>query len=109
KYDVPSPNLQDNLINLFGLKPLADSVARTDPITGAKNKLRKSYKGHIADLIGKNQIPTNHTILPLIDSPLFESRPALKPFDTSVLRDAFKFDKSTVAVGFDSSLLGLND
>lgn len=32
-------------------------MARQDPVTGAKKKLRKSYKGKIMDLPGKPEIP----------------------------------------------------
>lgn len=32
-------------------------MARQDPTTGLKKKLRKSYKGKILDLPGKNEIP----------------------------------------------------
>ena len=32
-------------------------MARQDPVTGAKKKLRKSYKGKIMELPGKPEIP----------------------------------------------------
>lgn len=45
------PHASQNLFELYGLNPLARSVARTDPVTGEKiNKLRKSYEGHIKAL-----------------------------------------------------------
>ncbi|KAK4690935.1 hypothetical protein P7C71_g5961, partial [Lecanoromycetidae sp. Uapishka_2] len=45
-----------NLLCLYGLNGLQESVARFDPITGEKNKLRKSYEGHLKTLglAGKN-------------------------------------------------------
>ena len=51
----------DNLIRLYGLNPIATSVARRDPQTGAKiNKLRKSYEGQIKQfqLSGRNKAVT---------------------------------------------------
>ncbi|KAL6702596.1 hypothetical protein ACN47E_001326 [Coniothyrium glycines] len=45
------PHGSQNLFKLYGLEPLASSVARNDPVTGEKiNKLRKSYEGHIKAL-----------------------------------------------------------
>ncbi|KAK2784890.1 hypothetical protein FQN52_008826 [Onygenales sp. PD_12] len=52
----PSPNL--DLVSLYGLGPVAASVARTDPVTGEKiNRLRKSYEGKIKGLglAGRNK------------------------------------------------------
>lgn len=50
------PPLTKNLLSLYGLDSLQESVARFDPITGEKNKLRKSYEGHLKTLglAGKN-------------------------------------------------------
>lgn len=52
----PNPSL--DLVSLYGLGPVAASVARTDPITGEKiNRLRKSYEGKIKGLglAGRNK------------------------------------------------------
>ncbi|KAL9007182.1 MAG: hypothetical protein Q9188_000116 [Gyalolechia gomerana] len=52
------PQLQQDLLTLYGLKPLADTVARLDPDTGKKiNKVRKSYEGKIKNfgLAGRNR------------------------------------------------------
>ena len=52
------PPLTQNLIPLFGLQPLAATVARTDPVTGEKiNKMRKSYEGQLKTLglAGRNK------------------------------------------------------
>lgn len=47
----PKPPLTSNLIALYGLGPLAASVARFDPLTGEKiNKMRKSYEGQLKTL-----------------------------------------------------------
>lgn len=56
-YEPSRPSATHNLIDLYGLGNLASSVARFDPLTGEKRKLRKSYKNHIADLPGKHDIP----------------------------------------------------
>ncbi|KAL8693390.1 MAG: hypothetical protein Q9218_001782 [Villophora microphyllina] len=53
-----TPHLQQDLLALFGLQPLAATVARTDPITGEKiNKMRKSYEGQVKrlGLAGRNR------------------------------------------------------
>lgn len=43
--------LTSNLISLYGLQPLAASVARFDPVKGEKiNKMRKSYEGQLKTL-----------------------------------------------------------
>jgi hypothetical protein len=50
------------LVSLYGLGPVAASVARTDPVTGEKiNRLRKSYEGKIKQLglAGRNK-PLKH-------------------------------------------------
>ncbi|KAL8702412.1 MAG: hypothetical protein Q9201_004413 [Fulgogasparrea decipioides] len=58
------PHLQQDLLTLFGLQPLAATVARTDPNTGEKiNKIRKSYEGKVKGfgLAGRNRaVKQNH-------------------------------------------------
>ncbi|MCJ1318697.1 hypothetical protein MMC15_004027 [Xylographa vitiligo] len=52
------PHPSQDLISLYGLSPLAATVARTDPITGEKiNKLRKSYEAQVKTLglAGRNK------------------------------------------------------
>ncbi|KAJ5606226.1 hypothetical protein N7510_009007 [Penicillium lagena] len=52
----PDPSL--DLISLYGLGPVAQSVARVDPTTGDKiNRLRKSYEGKLKGLglAGRNK------------------------------------------------------
>lgn len=51
-----------DLISLYGLGPIAKSVARMDPVTGEKiNRLRKSYEGKLKGLglAGRNK-PVKH-------------------------------------------------
>ncbi|THZ16397.1 Rox3-domain-containing protein [Aureobasidium pullulans] len=60
-HPISRPHPNENLINLYGLQSIANSVRRTDPITGEKiNKLRKSYEGKVKNfgLTGKNK-PTD--------------------------------------------------
>jgi hypothetical protein len=51
------------------LTPLANAVARFDPVTGKKNTMRKSYQGHIKDLPGKNIIKPDAVIREIIRVP----------------------------------------
>ncbi|KAI4754470.1 Rox3-domain-containing protein [Aureobasidium sp. EXF-3400] len=60
-HPISRPHPNENLINLYGLQSIANSVRRTDPVTGDKiNKLRKSYEGKVKNfgLSGKNK-PTD--------------------------------------------------
>ncbi|KAL8953072.1 MAG: hypothetical protein Q9222_001065 [Ikaeria aurantiellina] len=61
---MQTPHLQQDLLALFGLAPLAATVARTDPNTGEKiNKMRKSYEGKVKGfaLAGRNRaVKHNH-------------------------------------------------
>ncbi|EEQ28654.1 conserved hypothetical protein [Microsporum canis CBS 113480] len=53
---LPTPKF--DIVSLYGLGPIAASVARTDPVTGEKiNRLRKSYEGKIKGLglAGRNK------------------------------------------------------
>ncbi|PGH17162.1 hypothetical protein AJ79_01300 [Helicocarpus griseus UAMH5409] len=57
-YTTSGPNPSLDLVSLYGLGPVAASVARTDPVTGEKiNRLRKSYEGKIKGLClaGRNK------------------------------------------------------
>ncbi|KAI9790230.1 MAG: hypothetical protein M1816_005255, partial [Peltula sp. TS41687] len=51
------PHPTQDLLSLYSLQPLAATVARTDPVTGEKRKIRKTYKGKIQQfgLAGRNQ------------------------------------------------------
>ncbi|RPB27899.1 Rox3-domain-containing protein [Terfezia boudieri ATCC MYA-4762] len=51
------PRPTTSIFPIYNLTSIAESVARQDPVTGAKKKLRKSYKGKIMDLPGKPEIP----------------------------------------------------
>ncbi|KAH0538643.1 hypothetical protein FGG08_004780 [Glutinoglossum americanum] len=55
-HPMSKPHPTQDLLSLYSLQPLAASVARYDPKTREKRKLRKSYKGKIQafDLAGRN-------------------------------------------------------
>ncbi|KAK9352510.1 Rox3 mediator complex subunit-domain-containing protein [Lipomyces doorenjongii] len=109
-YTQPPVSATHNLIPLFGLSTIQTSVARTDPVTGAKRKLRKSYKGHIADLPGKNEIPTEHYILRLVHAPPPDPPvPIDRPLDQALLEKVFSMDKTPESgvAGFDAGVLGV--
>ncbi|KAK9452144.1 Rox3 mediator complex subunit-domain-containing protein [Limtongia smithiae] len=124
-YDTPTPSASANLIPLFGLSAIAASVARQDPVTGAKRKLRKSYKGHIAEFPGKNEIPTEHYLLRLIYAPTANDPPpplgvapggtsAAPPvpelhLDKQLLDSIFAMEKTPYSgiPGFDPAALGI--
>ncbi|KAJ6048663.1 uncharacterized protein N7446_011346 [Penicillium canescens] len=55
---VTGPDPSVDLVSLYGLGPIAHSVARLDPVTGEKiNRLRKSYEGKLKGLglAGRNK------------------------------------------------------
>lgn len=61
----PDPSL--DLVSLYGLGPIAKSVARMDPVTGEKiNRLRKSYEGKLKGLglAGRNKPVKNEPGMP---------------------------------------------
>lgn len=63
------PSAAQDLVALYSLTPLANAVARFDPVTGKKNTMRKSYQGHIKDLPGKNIIKPDSVIREIIRVP----------------------------------------
>ncbi|KAL4920262.1 hypothetical protein BDW62DRAFT_209112 [Aspergillus aurantiobrunneus] len=61
-HNATGPDPSVDLISLYGLGPVAKSVARNDPVTGEKiNRLRKSYEGKLKGLglAGRNK-PVKH-------------------------------------------------
>lgn len=57
-HPLSKPHPTQDLVGLYSLSALASTVARRDPVTGAKiNKLRKSYEGKVKkqDLPGRNK------------------------------------------------------
>lgn len=57
-HNATGPDINLDLVSLYGLGPVAKSVARVDPTTGEKiNRLRKSYEGKLKGLglAGRNK------------------------------------------------------
>ncbi|KAI5817440.1 Rox3 mediator complex subunit-domain-containing protein [Pyronema omphalodes] len=50
------PDPEENLLQLYNLNAVVDKVARYDPVTKRKNKLRKSYKGFIGGISGRHEV-----------------------------------------------------
>ncbi|KAH3677187.1 hypothetical protein WICMUC_001768 [Wickerhamomyces mucosus] len=112
-YKKSAPHPTQDLISLYNLNNIANSVARLseDGTTGVK--LRKSYKAHISDLPGKHSIiPKERTISPIVFAPDREGAPiVIKNFDAKPLSYNIDFDKSsdTGIPGFDPSNLAIGD
>jgi len=127
------PDPTDNLLQLYGLKSTVDKVARFDT-TGKKNKLRKSYKGHIAGLSGKIEVITRPTQLgqmpmlePGVDPDEYKlqhlaffpeeewrlqnvlGKEMTRSFDMAKLRRGLAGITKGEIPGFDASILGLDD
>lgn len=86
-----APTGRVSLLDIYGLREFANSVARQDPESGAKRKLRKSYKNHIADLPGKQPIPgQGETQWTLIDAAMC---PAPHNLDDCLKRLEFSDDQ----------------
>lgn len=106
-----SPSGTMDLIVTYELKELASLVARQDPATGQKRKLRKSYKNHISDLPGKHLVPnqgeTPWSLVNLaLQPPIGPSQELTRPIKPSLLK-ALKFERSAGngVPGFDPKLL----
>ncbi|ODV81862.1 uncharacterized protein CANTADRAFT_44591 [Suhomyces tanzawaensis NRRL Y-17324] len=111
-YSAPTPSPLDNLLSLYGLEPIARSLARTKPDGSKGVKLRKSYKNHIQDLPGKHQIPGPKTLPPgLLDPMVAQAPDIIKELDPELLREALKFDKTSIngIPGFNTADLAIND
>lgn len=111
EYGKYEPSGSEDLTSLYGLTPLANSVARFDVVTGEKKKLRKSYKNQIADLYGRHTIPTTQnswSLLQLGRMPLQHVR-KIQTFDQDLMSQALSLDKTpnTGIQGFDVSLLAM--
>ncbi|CCG24577.1 hypothetical protein CORT_0F03530 [Candida orthopsilosis Co 90-125] len=112
KYQPSKPTPLQNLLQLYNLEPVAQSLSRTNP-DGSKNvKLRKSYKAHISDLPGKHQIPEPKTIpIGLMDPSIGQHPDIINQFDSELLKKALKFDRTPIngIPGFDAADLAIGD
>ncbi|KAI5964488.1 ROX3 [Candida theae] len=111
-YQPSKPTPLQNLLHLYNLEPVAESLSRTNP-DGSKNvKLRKSYKAHISDLPGKHQIPEPKSIpIGLMDPSIAQHPDIINSFDEELLKRALKFDKTPIngIPGFDVADLAIGD
>lgn len=100
------------MLKLYGLEPIAQSLARTKSDGSKGVKLRKSYKNHILDLPGKHQIPGEKPVNgALLDPELAQQPDVIKQIGSDLLNHALKFDKSPIngIPGFNSADLAIND
>lgn len=107
---APSP--LDNLLAVYGLEEIAQSLARTKNDGTKGVKLRKSYKNHILDLPGKHQIPSAKPISEHMLNPDYGKGPDLiKAINTDVLKMALSFEKTPIngLPGFDTADLAICD
>lgn len=127
-----NPPLRGDIISLYGLKPMADALARTKPDGSKGVKLRKSYKSHIQDIPGRHTIPTPNTIsnctpeeiakidkhichlayVPLQSQHDFlNSHPPIEPFSSDFLTKSLNFEITgpNGVPGFDSQRLAMDD
>jgi mediator of RNA polymerase II transcription subunit 19 len=98
---------------LYNLDGIAESVARLNADGTKGVKLRKSYKAHVADLLGKHSdIPTERSISPIVFAPDKEGAPTrIEKFEPTMLMYNIGFDKSpdTGIPGFDPANLAMGD
>lgn len=102
----------DNLLVLYGLEPIAKSLARTNPDGSKGVKLRKSYKNQIQDLPGKHQIPALKPLPPGLFDPMVAQAPdIIKQLDQNTLKHALRFEKTPIngIPGFNTADLAIND
>ncbi|KAH3667392.1 hypothetical protein OGAPHI_003041 [Ogataea philodendri] len=112
KYEPVQPSFNTDLIRLYGLQPIAQSLARVNPDGSKGVKLRKSYKNHVNDLPGKHSIPTDRSLSPIVfhpDNPDL-SQTQLTQYPLEELKSLFAFEKSSIngVPGFDPAKLAID-
>ena len=90
EHHISRPSASQDLVALYSLTPLANAVARFDPVTGQKNPMRKSYLGHIKDLPGKNIIKPDNVIRSILQVPESEADTFVGP------RNIRRLDRDTL-------------
>jgi len=112
-YTKTKPHPTNNLIDLYSLNNIANSVARLNNDGTKGVKLRKSYKAHINELPGiKTNFAKDHTISPIVFAPEREGVPIkINQFNENLLSNLLKFEKTNDGgiQGFDINKLGLSD
>lgn len=106
-YKPIKPSPTENLTELYGLTELCASVARVDD-AGEKRKLRKSYKGHVADLPGKITLPEDNYLQQLLNKSN-ENPPLISQLEQESLKSTIGLLRVCPIPGFDTSVLGLED
>jgi hypothetical protein len=115
------PHPTQDLLSIYSLKALAATVARQDPVTGEKKKLRKSYKGKIMEfnLAGRNDSVKHPEgqpggLLDMLNYPDVEwinqrvsSRKMELGFNEATLEKALKMEPGPLP-DFDVNMLGLD-
>lgn len=98
---------------LYGLEPIAKSLARTNADGSKGVKLRKSYKNHIQDLPGKHQIVGGQKPIPagLLDPMVAQAPDIIKELDPELLSRGLRFEKTPIngIPGFNTADLAIND
>ena len=123
-HPISRPHTTQDLISLYNLQPLAATVARTDPVTGEKRAIRKTYKGKIKafGLAGRDK-EVRHPegqaggLLEMAIWPTEEwhvQKVAGKQFDTGLSEDTWARLERAMTMepgplpGFDASILGID-
>lgn len=102
----------DNLLAMYGLEPIAKSLARHNQDGSKGVKLRKSYKNHIQDLPGKHQVLQLKPIpAGLLDPAVAQAPDNIKEIDPALLTAALQFDKTLIngIPGINVADLAIND
>ncbi|CDK26718.1 unnamed protein product [Kuraishia capsulata CBS 1993] len=111
-YEPMRPSFKQDLLRIYALDSVSNSVARTNPDGKKGVKLRKSYKNHITELPGKHDIPKDRDLSPLVFGPPREGvQPEIKTFDIEELKSLVSFERSSIngIPGFDPSKLAMED
>lgn len=111
-YTQLNPSPLDNLLAVYNLEEIAQSLARTKNDGTKGVKLRKSYKNHILDLPGKHQVPSAKPISEQMLNPDYAKTPdCIKAISTDTLKSALCFEKTPIngLPGFDTTDLAISD
>lgn len=114
QYLKSNPQPTQDLIALYGLERLADSVARINADGTKGVKLRKSYKAHITELTGKHNISDDKTyrLSGVTFAPDREGVPIeIKNFDSKLLNYNISFGRTSESgiPGFDPINLAIGE
>ncbi|CDR37805.1 CYFA0S01e17590g1_1 [Cyberlindnera fabianii] len=111
-YTKSAPHPTQNLIEVYNLTAISDSVARLSEDGTKGVKLRKSYKAHVNDLPGRHtNLPKEHTISPIVFAPQEGPGRTIERFEPKMLSYNISFDKTPDSgiPGFDAADLAIGD